>query len=114
MLQQTCRMYLWWYNTGIMILIFIPVVILAIAGIVAAWRDFGMRKILYSVGILLLIAYSLLLLLVGSIEHGKVYAYDQPPEAVWVVLVGCVAAFCGAIINIVVGLWQLKNKSLPQ
>ncbi|MBT7082432.1 MAG: hypothetical protein HN929_13385 [Chloroflexi bacterium] len=97
-----------------MILIFIPVVILAIAGIVAAWRDFGMRKILYSVGILLLIAYSLLLLLVGSIEHGKVYAYDQPPEAVWVVLVGCVAAFCGAIINIVVGLWQLKNKSLPQ
>ena len=95
-----------------MILAFFPIIGVAVAFMVAARRASGIHKVPYSMGALLFIAFPLVLIVGNLIQHGKIYMYDQPWELVLFFLIVFMVVFCGTMLQIIIGIWQLKNKKL--
>jgi len=90
-------------------ILFLPFVM---ALVITTWQASGIRRIMGGGGILVILVFPIYIFMSSFIHYGSIHIYDQPDIATLIAFIACIAGCCGAILNIVIGYWQLKNKPL--
>ena len=86
----------------------VPYAALLVFGVIVAWKG----RYVGSIGILVICVLWLVILTANYANSGSIRTYYLNDGVMIIGFIACIACFCGAVLNTVIGLRQYKNKSL--